>query len=165
MKTVRRYLLLMLSSLTLGLFAMPSACAIELGQTLELGSVKKLDGTLFTLAKDNDKHTLIQIWASWCPFCKRQNAYLQNFVQRVPASALNILTISIDKTPEIAQKYMTDNQYSFAAAMMTPTLQSALGRMRGIPILLVLDAQNKVIRKEIGEIFEEDFADLILYAK
>jgi len=49
--------------------------------------------------------------------------------------------------------------------MMTPALQNTLGRLRGIPILLILDAQNKVIHKEVGEIFEEDFAELLRYAK
>ena len=165
MKIVRRYVLLLCASLVLSMLAAPSVRAIEVGQTLELGTVKKLDGTVFSVARDNDKYTLVQIWASWCPFCQRQNAYLQRFVQQTPDAGLNILTLSIDKTPEIAQQYMTDNQYTFAAAMMTPALQTALGRMRGIPILLVLDAQNKVIRKEIGEIFEEDFADLQLYVK
>ena len=162
---MRCYLRLTLVYLVFSLLGMASVGAIEVGQTLELGAVKKLDGTVFNLTQDNHKNTLIQIWASWCPFCKRQNAYLQDFVQRLPVGSLNILTLSIDKTPEAAQKYMLDNRYTFAAAMVTPALQNTLGRLRGIPILLILDAQNKVIHKEVGEIFEEDFAELVRYAK
>ncbi len=165
MKIVRCYLRAMLVSVALMVLGMGSVGAIEVGQTLELGSVKKLDGTVFSLAQNSNKNTLIQIWASWCPFCKRQNTYLQDLVKRLPAGSLNILTLSIDKTPEAAQQYMLDNRYTFAAAMMTPALQNTLGRLRGIPILLILDAQNKVIYKEVGEIFEEDFAELLRYAK
>ena len=75
MKIVRGYLRAMLVSVALTVFGLGSVGAIEVGQTLELGSVKKLDGTVFSLAQNSNKNTLIQIWASWCPFCKRQNTY------------------------------------------------------------------------------------------
>jgi hypothetical protein len=60
---------------------------------------------------------------------------------------------------------MKQNHYSFPAAMMTPELSQAIGKMRGVPVLLILDANNKLIYKEIGEIFEEDYAELIKYAR
>ena len=139
--------------------------AIEVGQTLELPVVRLLDGRTPDRAEGQGKHTLIQIWASWCPFCKRQNAYLQSLVQKIPAQSLNILTISIDKSAEVAQQYISDHRYSFPVTMMTPELNAALGRMRGIPILLMLDPANKVVLKEVGEMFEEDFAELSRYAR
>jgi hypothetical protein len=78
---------------------------------------------------------------------------------------LNILTISIDKTPVIAKEYMRQNQYSFPAAMMTAEINQAIGKIRGVPVLLILDSKNKLIYKEIGEVFEEDYAELIKYAR
>jgi hypothetical protein len=48
---------------------------------------------------------------------------------------------------------------------MTPELNQSLGKVKGIPILLILDKNNKIIHKEMGEMFEEDFADLKRFAK
>ena len=145
---------------------MPSiAKALEIGQTLPLERVQTLDGTYFEIPKNNTKNTLIQLWASWCPFCKRQNNYLQDFSKRIPPGSMNIVTISIDKTPAIAKEYMRQNHYSFPAAMMTPELNQAIGKIRGVPVLLILDAKNKLIYKEIGEVFEEDYVELIKYAR
>lgn len=141
------------------------ARAIEIGQTLPLERVQTLDGAYFEIPKNNTKNTLIQLWASWCPFCKRQNNYLENFSKRILPGSMNIVTISIDKTPAIAKEYMRQNHYSFPAAMMTPELYQAIGKIRGVPVLLILDAKNKLIYKEIGEVFEEDYADLIKYAR
>jgi len=144
----------------------PSALmAIEIGQTLPFEKIQTLDGTYFEIPKNNTKNTLIQLWASWCPFCKRQNNYLEGFSKRIPPKAMNIITISIDKTPAIAKEYMRQNYYSFPAAMMTPELNQAIGKIRGVPVLLILDSKNKVIYKEIGEVFEEDYEELIKYAK
>ena len=60
---------------------------------------------------------------------------------------------------------MRQNRYSFSAAMMTPELSQAIGKIRGVPVLLILDSKNKVIYKEIGEVFEEDYVELIKYTK
>jgi len=139
--------------------------AIEIGQTLPFEKIQTLDGTYFEIPKNNTKNTLIQLWASWCPFCKRQNNYLESFSKLIPPKSMNIITISIDKTPAIAREYMKQNRYSFSAAMMTPELSQAIGKIRGVPVLLILDSKNKVIYKEIGEVFEEDYIELIKYAK
>ena len=141
------------------------ATALEIGQTLPLERVQTLDGAYFEIPKNNTKNTLIQVWASWCPFCKRQNNYLEGFSKRIPPGSMNIVTISIDKTPTIANEYMRQNHYSFPAAMMTPELKQTIGKIRGVPVLLILDAKNKLIYKEVGEVFEEDFIELIKYAK
>ena len=145
---------------------MPSkAMALEIGQTLPLERIQTLDGTYFEIPKNNTKNTLIQLWASWCPFCKRQNNYLEKFSKQIPSGSINIVTISIDKTPAIAKEYMRQNHYSFPAAMMTPELNQAIGKIRGVPVILMLDAKNKLIYKEVGEVFEEDYMELIKYAK
>ena len=141
------------------------AMALEIDQTLPFERVQTLDGAYFEIPKNNTKNTLIQLWASWCPFCKRQNNYLESFSKRIPAGSMNIVTISIDKTPAIAKDYMRQNHYSFPAAMMTPELNQAIGKIRGVPVILILDAKNKLIYKEIGEVFEEDYMELIKYAK
>ena len=141
------------------------ATALEIGQTLPLERVQTLDGAYFEIPKNNTKNTLVQVWASWCPFCKRQNNYLEGFSKRIPAGSMNIVTVSIDKTPAIAKEYMRQNHYSFPAVMMTPELKQTIGKIRGVPVLLILDAKNKLIYKEVGEVFEEDFAELIKYAK
>ena len=139
--------------------------AIEIGQTLPIERLQTLDGAYFEVPKNNTKNTLIQLWASWCPFCKRQNTYLEHFIKRIPPGSINIITISIDKTPAIAREYMKQNRYSFSASMMTPELSQAIGKIRGVPVLLILDSKNKVIYKEIGEVFEEDYVELIKYTK
>ena len=158
--------LLVVSSIFVYSMMAPSAVmAIEIGQTLSFEKIQTLDGAYFEIPKNNTKNTLIQLWASWCPFCKRQNNYLESFSRRIPPESMNIVTISIDKTPTIANEYMKQNHYSFPAAMMTPELNKAIGKIRGVPVLFILDAKNKLIYKEIGEVFEEDYVELIKYAR
>lgn len=147
------------------LFISGTVGAMSIGQTVELGKLETFAGTTFSVPANNSKNTLVQIWASWCPFCQRQNAYLEKFVKQVPPNSINVITISIDKEPQLAKGYMSKHGYTFPAAMMTPELNKSLGKVKGIPIVLILDKNNKIIYKEMGEIFEEDFADLKRFAK
>lgn len=148
-----------------GLFLSGTVGAMTIGQTVELGKLETFNGPTFSVPANNSKNTLVQIWASWCPFCQRQNAYLEKFIQQIPPNSINIITISIDKQPQLAKDYMTKHGYTFPVAMMTPELNKALGKVKGIPIVLILDKNNKIIYREMGEIFEEDFADLKRFAK
>jgi len=141
------------------------ASAMTVGQTVELGKLETFTGTSYSLPVNNTKNTLVMIWASWCPFCQRQNIYLEKFVKQVPPNSINIITISIDKNPKLAKDYMSKHGYTFQAAMMTPELNKSLGKVKGIPIVLILDKNNKIIHQEMGEMFEEDFADLKRFAK
>ncbi len=160
-----RFQQLIRSFILLSLFISGTVGAMNIGQTVELGKVETFAGTTFSVPANNSKNTLVQIWASWCPFCQRQNAYLEKFVKQVPPNSINVITISIDKQPQLAKDYMSKHGYTFPAAMMTPELNKSLGKVKGIPIVLILDKNNKIIYKEMGEIFEEDFADLKRFAK
>ena len=139
--------------------------AIEVGDQLALGELRSVQGQTYTESHWKQRHTVVQVWATWCSYCRKQNVHLEQLVQKVPANQLNIITISIDKNPKLAKDYMSKHGYTFPAAMMTPELNQSLGKVKGIPILLILDKNNKIIHKEMGEMFEEDFADLKRFAK
>ncbi len=141
------------------------ALALTVGQTIELGPMQTLNSVPYAIPANNTKNTLIQVWATWCPFCKKQNAYLEKLYKELPPNSLNVITISIDKNPLLAKQYMENNKYTFPVAMMTPELQKSMGKVKGIPILIILDKNNKVIYREVGEIFPEEYADLKRFAK
>ena len=153
-------------TIVFALFLLPAIVfAQTIGQTIELGTLRTFQSTPYAIPANNTKNTLIQVWASWCPFCKKTNAYLEKLQKEIPANSLNIITISIDKNPLLAKQYMETNKYTFQAAMMTPELEKSMGRVKGIPLLIILDPNNKVIYKEVGEIFPEDYDALKRFAK
>jgi thiol-disulfide isomerase/thioredoxin len=155
-----------IKTIVFALFLLPAIVfAQTIGQTIELGTLQTFQSTPYAIPANNTKNTLIQVWASWCPFCKKTNAYLEKLQKEIPANSLNIITISIDKNPLLAKQYIETNKYTFQAAMMTPELEKSMGRVKGIPLLIILDPNNKVIYKEVGEIFPEDYDALKRFAK
>lgn len=140
------------------------AHAIEVGDRLPLGQIQSIQGETFTPEHWTKRNTIVQVWATWCSYCRTQNKYLQQLRQKVPAEQLNIVTISIDRRAESVKDYMEKNQYSFPVVMMTPELSKAIGKRRGVPELYVIDPQGRVIQKDFGLMVDLDFFDLARHA-
>jgi thiol-disulfide isomerase/thioredoxin len=146
-------------------FLSSQATAIEVGDQLPLGQIQSIQGEIFTPEHWAKRNTIVQVWATWCSYCRTQNKYLQQLREKLPAEHLNIVTISIDRRAESAKDYMERNQYTFPVVMMTPELSKAIGKRRGVPELYVINPQGRVIQKDYGLMVDLDFFDLARYAK
>ena len=151
--------------LLVSLLHIPVTSALEVGDRLVLATVTILDGQVRDQAYWNEKNTLVQVWATWCPFCSKQNAHLNQLIKDIPPNSLNILTISFDNNEELVHGYMKKNRYDFPVAMMTPALIDAIGKRRGVPELYILDKEGRVIQKDYGLMVDLDFFDLAKYAQ
>lgn len=143
-----------------------AAAALEVGDTVRLPPVRLLDGSTATPAQWAGKPLVVEVWASWCPFCALQNPRLQKLYDSTGGARgrLQVLAVSIDREPKDAAAYMAKRGYTFPAAMDTPALRAVLGKRKGLPELYVIDANGKVVQKEVGEMLEEEVAALAKYA-
>jgi thiol-disulfide isomerase/thioredoxin len=135
------------------------------GDTLPLGSVRLIDGQVIASEEWTKRFTVVQVWATWCPYCRAQNKVLQQLHHSVSPRQLNFLTISIDKTQGVVEKYIAENRYQFPVAMMTPALKDAIGKRKGVPELYVINPNGQVVFKAYGQLFDEDILELKRFAR
>jgi thiol-disulfide isomerase/thioredoxin len=107
---------------------------------------------------------VVEFWASWCPFCARQNPELEA-LHRATAGRLEVLAFSIDRDPAKARAYVAEHGYTFAAAMADPATLAQFDLRRGLPVLFVVDPTGRVVQRESGEMFPEDVRALARYAR
>jgi thiol-disulfide isomerase/thioredoxin len=124
-----------------------------------------LDGRTLPAKELARKVVVVEIWASWCPFCARQNPHLQKLHEATRDTDLQILTFTIDERPADAVKYLKAHGYTFPAAVATPQVEAWFGRRRSLPELYVVDANGRIVQREPGEMFPEDVAALARYAR
>ena len=139
--------------------------AIEVGDHLPLGKLQSIQGESLGPEQWTKRNTIVQVWATWCSYCRTQNKYLEQLREKVLAEQLNIVTISVDRRAESVKDYMERNQYTFPVVMMTPELSKAIGKRRGVPEIYVINPQGRVIQKDYGLMVDLDFFDLARYAK
>ncbi|QVQ28490.1 TlpA family protein disulfide reductase [Achromobacter deleyi] len=136
----------------------------KVGDRLVMPEVLLLDGTRLSAADFAGKPLVIEYWASWCPYCARQNPHLQKLTEAARDKGLRILTVSIDKDEQAARDYIAKHGYTFGVAMDSEALRAVFGKRRVVPEVFVLDASGKLVEDIPGEMFEEDMLELLRHA-
>lgn len=134
--------------------------APPIGTKIDVPATRLLDGRELAPAHWRDKVLVVELWATWCPFCARQNPHLDRLHRAHAGKGLEVLALSIDRRPEDAQRYMAERGYAFHAAMFDARWQAAIGRPKGLPIVWVIGRDGALKQIEIGEMFPEDVEEL-----
>ena len=147
-------------SVVLSLWSVPAAQALGVGDHIKIGQLVTVDGQQLTASDLTGKYLVVQVWATWCPYCHRQNANLKELVRRTQGGHLQVIGLSVDKKEETVQNYVKKNEINFPVAMMSPELDRAIGKRRGIPEIYVIDPSGRVIQKDVGQMVDLDVFDL-----
>lgn len=131
-----------------------------------LPAFTSLTGATITPAQMHGKVTVVALFSVTCPFCineapKLQKLYLQN------RAVLNVIAVSVDRTDPIrgARAWIERHGLTHLVTTDAARFESVLGKPKGIPSVYVFDRAGKLVRSEIGEMLDEDFAEIATYAK
>jgi thiol-disulfide isomerase/thioredoxin len=142
-----------------------AAHAAAPGDRVAWKDVRLLDGRILPAAALDGRVVVVEIWASWCPFCGQQNPLLQELYDAQSGRGLEFLTFSIDRESAKARAYMREHGYTFPAAMATAQSNKWFGPRKGLPELYVVDRSGRIVFKEANEMFPEDVRALARYAQ
>lgn len=130
------------------------------GAALALADVTLLDGSVWRAGEAAGQVLVVYWWASWCPFCAVQSPHIEKLWRKERSRGLQVLALSIDRTPEAAAGYMRQKGYTFPAGMLTPDVAKVLPKPKGLPVVVVRGRAGKVVFAEAGEMFPEDIEGL-----
>ncbi|MFC6438953.1 thioredoxin family protein [Bowmanella sp. JS7-9] len=110
----------------------------------------ELDGTPVSLASFKGKPVVINVWASWCPPCRREMPVLIDAQQRYPH--VTILLLNQGEHPDSVSEYLRGMSASTEHVLLDPAanISNALNVV-GLPTTLFFDANGKLISKRMGE--------------
>jgi thiol-disulfide isomerase/thioredoxin len=124
--------------------------------------VKLIDGKILSADQLNRETVIVQFWATWCPFCARQNPNIEA-LHRSAAGRFRVLTFSIDQLPKTVIDYQRAKSYSFDVAMLPASDKvgnDIFGKRIGLPEVIVVKPGGAVATRIPGEMFEEDVREL-----
>lgn len=93
--------------------------------------------------------TLINLWASWCPPCRREMPVLQDAQSRYPP--LRILLANQGETSASVRRYLTEQELQFDFSLLDPNTElSRHTGNSGLPLTLLVDAQGNELARHFG---------------
>jgi thiol-disulfide isomerase/thioredoxin len=101
---------------------------------------------------------VVSVWASWCSPCRKQIPLLSQLQRAHAGKDLQVVSFSLDHTPESHQRFLKDLDVSFPAIFArsgpglkaVKLLQDQSGPLEAIPTLLVFDRDGGLVHRSVG---------------
>ena len=97
------------------------------------------------------KPTVVNLWASWCPPCRREMPVLAHADATYPE--VNFVLINQGEDVGIVLSYLARERHTFRHLLLDPGSRAmqALGA-RGLPTKLFFDAKGQLVESHMGEL-------------
>lgn len=131
-----------------GCLAIPSSVsALDFGVKFK---AKTLDGETFTNDSVKGKVVLVQFWATWCPYCRRDAPAFDAIVQEFQDQGLVALAVDIAESKSTVTRFLAESPRNCKIVLMTDTNLAAWFAPKSFPHYAVIDHYGKVAGEQKG---------------
>ena len=128
----------------------PSATALQEGKPAPLFEVTTLDGEVFKSSEAKGEVIIVNLWATWCTYCREEMPALETYYQRHKAEGLRLIAVSMDEASEDGKIREVMQSYSYTAGIGRLSNLKGFGRIWRMPMTFVID-RNGILRKDGSE--------------
>ena len=87
---------------------------IRVGQVLPVLTLKDLQGQPVTLATNNGKLLIINLWATWCAPCRHELPSLDRLAKMLDPRQARVIGVSVDMDDHVLREYLIERGLAFA---------------------------------------------------
>lgn len=120
-------------------------------------SLSSLEGRPVSLAGFSGKPTVLNLWATWCPPCRREMPILQQAQDANPD--VNVVFVNQGETAPTISGFLARHGLALRNVLLDPERRVglALGQ-RALPTTLFFDARGQLVDTRIGELSQATLA-------
>jgi thiol-disulfide isomerase/thioredoxin len=155
-------LTLILLGLIAWLWFRPPAEVSDENQATSPWQVTLPDGRVLTSEALKGKVVLVNFWATWCPYCRKEKPVIDAFWQDTRSKGFEVVSISIDDTPENIAAWMQDKGYAFMAAPSNASVAAAFGNVTSVPTSFIVDTDGHIRHKVAGQLHYARLENLVM---
>lgn len=139
-------------SLFFATLPLASACsaALDSGDPAPKFSAKTLDGQTFTNESVKGKVVLIQFWATWCGFCRRDQPAVDRVTKEFANKGLVVLAVNVGENRLKVEGYLEDNPRACHIVLTRDTNLQQAFRAEGFPKYVVINRNGKIAGEQNG---------------
>ena len=115
-------------------------------------SLNTPDGKALRLSDQKGKVVLLDLWATWCPPCRKSLPHLQSMSvnKDLADKGLVVWAVNQQETPEVVREFVRTNSYSFTVLMDADGKMGQSYLVRGIPTTVIVGRDGTVSSVFIG---------------
>jgi thiol-disulfide isomerase/thioredoxin len=121
-------------------------------------SLAALDGTSVNIAGLQGRPVVLNLWASWCPPCRREMPVLQQAQQR--RGDVQFVFVDQGEAATKVQAFLSANRLQLRNVLLDPDGQVAMQLdQRAFPATLFFDARGHLVATRVGELSPATLAE------
>lgn len=109
--------------------------------------LKTLDGGTVGLDSLRGDVIIINLWATWCGYCREEMPALQSYLQRHKQEGLRVFAVSMDEPSSDKDVREILKPFGFVGARGRDSQLAALGRIWRLPMTFVIDRKG-ILRRD-----------------
>lgn len=114
-------------------------------------SLATIDGQPVVLDSYIGRPVVLNLWASWCPPCRREMPVLEQAQTLYPEAA--IVMVNQGETGQQARAFLAGERLQFRDVLLDPTSQTMRAfASRGLPTTLFFDEHGRLVDTHLGEL-------------
>jgi thiol-disulfide isomerase/thioredoxin len=112
-------------------------------------TVQDIHGNIINMQGLKGKKIFVNLWASWCPPCKREMPSIEKLYHSVDTNKVKFLLVSFDDQFELAKKYVSSKKINLPIYYPTEN-PPALFNVQGIPATFIFNENGELIKQIEG---------------
>jgi peroxiredoxin len=132
------------------LFAASGALALGEGKPAPDFEITTADGKVIKSSETKGQVIVINLWATWCTFCREEMPALDEYYRRHQAEGLRMIAVNMDEAGEDGKVREIMRSYSYTAGVGRLSRLEGFGRIWRLPMTFVID-RDGILRKDGSE--------------
>jgi len=128
-------------------------------------SLLDIEGNTRNRSEWEGKVLVINFWATWCPPCLKEIPIFIKLQEQYAARDLQFLGVAINDYRQTVQIFVQEQgiNYPILGGENAIYLAQSLGNNNaGLPFTVIIDRQNRIVSRHLGEMNEQEVNDAIL---
>jgi len=113
-------------------------------------AVQTLGGETFTNTSLSGRVTLLQFWATWCPYCRRDQPAVDNIERIFADKGLIVLAVDVNEPETTVRKYLESNPRSCRIVLNDGASLAARFGAHGFPYYVLIDGNGNIAGTQRG---------------
>lgn len=130
----------------------PPASVTEINRPAGEWAVQLTDGRSLASQQLKGKVVLVNFWATWCPYCRKEKPAIDSFWQSYQMRGFEVVAISVDDPPTKIAAWMQDKGYRFMAAPTNASVTATFGNVSSVPTSFIVDTDGNIRHKIAGQV-------------
>ncbi|MGC9951861.1 MAG: TlpA disulfide reductase family protein [Bryobacteraceae bacterium] len=124
-------------------------------------TAKTLDGEKFSNESLKGKVVLVQFWATWCQYCRRDQPAVDAIVEDFADKGLVVLAVNVGEPKRKVKQYLAQSPRACRVVLMEDTNLAALYAARSYPLYVLIDRDGNVAGRQKGAAGEDALRRLL----